>query len=133
MENIHQSPAPNIQNCFAEQINLAYKVINCSSIIILQMLEDKEICIIYYQYKESKEKVIEIGGDMVTLSCLFNGNDFCNYAFLSLDNSNNLEPCINYCNKAYPYSYQLGGWWIKNSFLRIKSGKGGYFFALKPV
>ncbi|OJV87105.1 MAG: hypothetical protein BGO34_12145 [Bacteroidia bacterium 44-10] len=131
MPNIHQSPV--IPNYFAEQINLAYKVINCSSTIILQMFKDKEICIMNYRYKESNDKVIEIGVDTVTLTCLFDENNICNWSFLSLDDSNNLRPHIDYCNKAYEYSYLLGGWLIENYCLRIKPDKDGYFFALQPV
>ena len=131
MTNTHQSPV--IPNYFAEQFNAAYEIINHPFTVIPQMFKDKEICITYYQHKEYKDKMIEIGFDTVTLSCLFDENDVCNCSFLSLDDSSNLLPYIDYCNKAYAYSNLLGGWWIKNYCLHIKSGEDGYFFILQPV
>lgn len=131
MGNIHQSPV--ILNCFAEQVNSAYKVINHPFTVIPQMFEEKEICIIYYQHKEYKDKVIEIGFDTVILTCVFDANDVCISAFLFPDDRDNMKPYIDYCNKAYEYSYLVGGWLIENYCLRIKLGKDGYFFALQPV
>lgn len=131
MANTHQSPVT--LNCFAEQVNSACKVINHPFTAIPQMFEDKEICTIYYQHKEFNDKMIEIGFDTVTLSCLFDENDVCISALLYLDRSNNLDHYIDYCNKVYIYSYRVGGWWIKNYFLCIKPGKDGYYFVLQPV
>lgn len=131
MANTHQSPV--IPNCFAELVNAAYNVINHHFTVIPQMFKDKEICIIYYQHKELNDKVIEIGIDTVILTCVFDENDVCISTLLFPDDTNNMKSYIDYCNKAYEYSYLVGGWLIENHCLHIKSRKDGYFFALQPV
>jgi len=131
MTNTHQSPVN--PDCFSEQFESAYKVINHPFTVIPQMFKDKEICIIYYQHKGCNEKLIEIGFDTVILTCRFDANDVCISAFLFPDDTDNMKSYIDYCNKAYEYSYLLGGWLIENYCLCIKPSKNGYFFALKLV
>lgn len=131
MTNTHQSPVN--PDCFSEQFESAYKVIKQHFTVIPLMFKDKEICITYYQHKEYKDKVIEIVFDTAILTCEFDENNVCISTLLFPDDRENIKPYIDYCNKAYEYSYLLGGWLIENYCLCTKPSKNGYFFALKLV
>ncbi|WP_019539612.1 hypothetical protein [Proteiniphilum acetatigenes] len=77
--------------------------------------------------------MIEIVSGTDVLTCIFDENDVYISASLFPDDRDNMKPYIDYCNKAYEYSYLVGGWLIENHCLHIKSGEDGYFFALLPL
>lgn len=133
MVNQHQSPL--LQNCFAEHLNSAYKVLKHSFKVIPDLFPDKEICIMDYISSKQNDKAIEIRFDTATLTCIFDENDFCDYSFLFLDNLDHLEHYVDYCNRTYKYNYIRRAWIIGDYCLEISTGKDDYFlhfFAMMP-
>jgi hypothetical protein len=130
----HQYPA--LQNCFAEHINSAYKVLKHSFRKIPELFDGKEICVMDYIMKEQKEKAIEIRFDTATLTCTFDEDDFCDYSFLFLDNLEDLHHYVDYCNRTYKYDYIRRAWIVEDYCLEIRVGKDDYFlhfFAMLPL
>ena len=118
---------------FEEHINSACRVLKHSFKTVPGLFTGKEICIMDYLSQKLNDKVIEVRFDTATLTCLFDKNDICDGAFLFLDDLNDLQHYIDYCNKKYPYNFILCGWIIEDCCFQIKPCKHDYYFALLPA
>ncbi len=129
MADIHQHSV--IPNCFAEHINSAYRVLQHSYKVIPKLFPGKEVCVMDYISGKQNEKAIEIRFETATLSCLFDENDICDSSFLFLDDFNDLQHYVDYCNKTYIYDYIRRGWIIENHCLEIRGQKEEAIFFLR--
>lgn len=131
MESRHKSP----QNHFSNLINYASSVLKLSEQEIRDKFSDAPICLMEYIEKSVHENIIEIRFDKeyATLSCSFDINNKCDYAFLFIDNSDDIDLCINYFNDTYDYNYMRSGWILPNCYLAIKTiDKEFSFMFYKP-
>lgn len=131
MENAQTSSLSNISNL----IDHAKSVLGLSEEDIRNRFSDTPICLMEYIEKGVHENIIEIRFDKeyATLSCSFDINNKCDYAFLFIDNSDDIDPCINYFNNTYDYDYMRSGWILPNCYLAIKTiDKEFSFMFYKP-
>lgn len=56
---------------------------------------------------------IRFDDEGVTLSCLFNEHEICDYSFLFFDNDKDIELYLNFMNKLFTFDLKENSWcWI---------------------
>jgi len=83
------------------------------------------ICVVDYSEKGKEEKSIEIRFDEeeITITCLFNTEEKCNFIYLFSDNDETIEGCISYFKDTFEYNYIENRWTTPHCFIRVKETK----------
>ncbi len=110
------------QNCIAEQISAAFRVLKNPFGEVLDLFPKQEMCVI--------GETIEVRLESATLTCLFDEDNACDAAFLFLDDRCDLMQYLDFCTKEYTYNYLKRAWINENYCIKIKNDGDEPFFAI---
>lgn len=113
----------------AENVTSAQLVLKRSFTDIPSLFSGKELYV--YSYEEKSDKSLEIRLNDATLSCMFDQANTCESSLLFLDDSNRIDPYINFCNQMYHYDRSLKRWKAKDHIVQIKKDEDDYVIVFR--
>ncbi len=80
--------------------------------------------------KEERQISVEIRFDceQTSITCLFDSDERCDYAFIFPDHLNSLTEYVSFFNAIYDYDAFRCRWILKNGYLSQKESKDGFCF-----
>ncbi|MDR2917103.1 MAG: hypothetical protein LBV74_20105 [Tannerella sp.] len=110
------------QEVIYDLINYAGSTLRLTKTELRAKFSEFPICVMDYIEEGVKEDVIEIRFDkeQATLSCIFDKNLRCNYAFLFFDDQTRLDDYVNQLNSMYKYDYVECQWRLPDCHLSLK-------------
>jgi hypothetical protein len=115
---------------FSYLIAQAHSLLRLSDKQIWERFRQYPICISDFYEKEVKQKTVEIRFDneQTSITCLFNDNGECDYAFITPDHTSSLAEYVNFFNALYDYDAVRRRWILANGYLSQKKTEEGILF-----
>jgi hypothetical protein len=122
----------NILNlrAFPNLVSHASSLLRLSDRQIWERFNNYPICFIDFFEKEERQKSVEIRFDneQTSITCLFDSDGRCDFAFIIPDNLGSLVEYVNFFNAIYEYDSIGCRWVLSNGYLSQKRSKEGICF-----
>jgi len=111
-------------------ITQANSLLSLSERQIWERFREYPICFMDLWEKDERQKSVEIRFDneQISITCLFNTEGRCDYAFITPDHSSPTADYVNFFNAIYEYDSFRCRWVMANGYLSQKKTSSGLLF-----
>lgn len=115
-----------------ELFQFAFSLFELPHIVIMKKLHEESITHFSFKNENEINNMLELRFDImhITLSCIFDETNRCNFSYLFFDNQNDVYAMIHYLETKYIYDLINGHWVLPTCNLIIESTQDDTFIRL---